>query len=335
MAGERAVRVGIVGYGMGKYHAERVAATAGLQLAAVCDVDPVRARQAAADFPGIDGLTETAALLGRTDIDLVVAAVPHHAHAELAIAASRAGKHVVVEKPMCITPAEATAMIEAASRAGRLLTVHHNRRWDGDYMVLREVVASGAIGDIYHVEMFGGGYHHPGHTWRADKAASGGAFYDWGAHYVDWLLGLVGGPVRSVTGHTRKLRWLDVTNEDDVQSWIDFESGVTAHIQMSNLARVGRSRWRVLGTLGGIEDAGNRQFRVHTEAHGYAATALVPFRADTWQRFYDNVAAHLGQGQPLAVPPQEARRVIGVIEATDRSARAGSVPVTVPYEAGA
>ncbi len=326
------IRVGIIGYGMGKYHAERVRATEGLDLAAVCDIDPRRVAQAQQDFPGIQGFTDISALLARPDIDLVVAAVPHNAHAEVSIAASRAGKHVVIEKPMCITPAEGTAMIEAARRADRLLTVHHNRRWDGDYMALKDVLRAGLIGDVYHVEMFGGGYHHPGHTWRADKAASGGAFYDWGAHYVDWLLGIVPSRVRSVTGFARKLHWLDATNEDDVQSWIVFENGVTAHVQMSNLARVGKSRWRVLGTLGGLEDAGNRQFRVNNEVNGYGATVMVPFLRDTWQRFYDNVAAHLLRGEPLAVPAAEGRRVIGVIEATDRSAQAGGVPVTVPHE---
>lgn len=332
VAAERRIRVAIIGYGMGHYHAERVRATPDLELAAVCDMVPARAEQATRDFPGVEGMTDTTAVLARPDIDLVVVAVPHNAHADLSIAASRAGKHVVVEKPMCITAAEATAMIVAAREAGRMLTVHHNRRWDGDYRALREAVAAGLIGDVYHVEMFGGGYHHPGQTWRADKAASGGALYDWGAHYVDWLLGLVGSPVRSVTGHSRKLRWFDATNEDDVQCWIDFESGVTAHVQMSNLARVGRSRWRVLGTLGGIEDAGGRQFRVATEAKGYAATVMVPHHQDTWQRFYDNVAAHLVQGEPLAVPPEEARRVIAVIEATDRSVEARNVPVPVPFE---
>jgi predicted dehydrogenase len=326
------VRVGIIGYGMGKYHAERVRVTRGLELAAVCDIDPRRVAQAQRDFPGSEGETAVAALLARPDIDLVVAAVPHNAHAEVCIAASQAGKHVVIEKPMCITPAEGTAMIDAAHRAGTMLTVHHNRRWDGDYMALKDVLRAGLIGEVYHVEMFGGGYHHPGGTWRADKAASGGAFYDWGAHYVDWLLGIVPSRVKTVTGFARKLRWLDATNEDDVQSWVVFENGVTAHIQMSNLARVPKSRWRILGTLGGIEDAGNRQFRVNSEINGYGATAMVPFRQDTWQAFYDNVAAHLLRGEPLAVPAREGRRVIGVIEATDRSAQAGGAPLQVPYE---
>jgi len=243
----------------------------------------------------------------------------------------RAGKHVVVEKPMCLTVEEATEMIEAAKRSGVTLTVFHNRRHDGDYMAIKEVIAKGLLGEIFHIEAYMGGYGHPGTWWRSNKEISGGLFYDWGAHIVDWTLNFYEGRrIQSVTGFFHKRVWMDVTNEDQVQALIRFDDGAVADIQMSNIARVGKPRWRILGTKGAITDEWKGSFRVYTEVQGYPAEMEIQYKKSTWEEWYPNLAKHLLDGAPLEVTPESSRRVIEVISYAEKSAKSGKTE-PVPY----
>ena len=107
-----------------------------------------------------------------------------------------AGKHVVVEKAMCLNVAEATAMVEAGEEAGKMLAVHHNRRHDGNFRRVEEIVKSGAIGEVFHIELYRGrATGTPKLAWYTEKAKSGGGFFYWGPHAVDWVLNLI--PARS------------------------------------------------------------------------------------------------------------------------------------------
>ena len=315
---------------MGKAHAEWMNA-AGLQTVAVCDLDPTRTESARADLPGIETYNDVAAMLKSGDIDLCTIVTPHNTHAPLALQCLKAGKHVVSEKPFCITVKEATAMIEAAKAAKVTLTTFHNRRHDGDFKAIKDVIDRGLIGDVFQIEMYMGGYGHPGTWWRANKKISGGAFYDWGAHVVDWTLNLVPGPIESVTGFFHKLVWMDQTNEDQVRAIIKFRNGCVADVQQSSIARVGKARWRILGTKGAIEDHGGGQFRLVTELEGLVVDTQVKYFDSDWNSFYVNLAKHLYEGAPLEVTPESARRVIGVIETAEKSSKSGKAE-KVPYE---
>lgn len=333
-SGKKVIRGAVIGYGgafnMGKAHIGWMNATPGLVGTAVCDVDPARLEAARQDYPGIKTYSNAEDLLADPDIDLVTVVVPHNVHAPLAIQCLNAGKHVIVEKPMCITVDEATAMIEAARANGVMLSVFHNRRFDGDYMAIKEVIEKGLIGRVFQVELCGGGYGHPGTWWRSNKAISGGAFYDWGAHFVDWVLGIVPEKVVSVTGFFHKRVWLDVTNEDHVQAIVRFESGAVADIQLSSIARAPRPRWRILGEKGGIIDEGKGSFKVFTEVAGIPAEMEVKYKPSAWQKYYQNISEHLHNGAPLAVTPESARRVIAIIETAEKSSKSG-VTEPVPF----
>ncbi len=334
-AGERGIRCAVIGYGgsfnMGRLHGSWMNQTPGLQLVAVCDLDPRRVEQAKVDFPGIRTYTQVEELLADPEVDLVTIITPHNTHAPLALQALEAGKHVITEKPMCLTVEEATAMIETARRQGKMVTVFHNRRWDGRAVALRQAIRQGLLGEVFHIEVFMGGYHHPGTWWRANKAISGGALYDWGAHYIDWVLQAVEGRIRSVRGFVQKRVWHDVTNEDHVDSLIHFENGCLVHLQQSSIAFASKPWFRVLGTKGALVDAGDG-FTYHTEKDGIKVQGKIPFPKDAAQEhFYPNIARHLLAGEPLAITPESARRVIAVIETTERSAQAGR-ELPVPYE---
>lgn len=319
------INCAVVGYGpsfnMGKFHADIISKTNGLKLVAVADIDESRLEVAKKDFPGILTYKNIDDLLKNENIDLVTIVTPHNTHAPLAIKALNSGKHVIVEKPMCITTKEADEMIEAAKRNKVMLTVFHNRRLDGDFLTLKEIVESKLIGDIFHIEVFLGGYSHPGHWWRSDKKISGGAMYDWGAHIIDWILNLVKDEVLDVSGYFYKLVWNDVTNEDHTEALIRFKSGAIANVQISNIAIVQKPRWRILGTKGGILDIGNGNFKVYVHHQGHNFETVVGPKKTDYSLFYKNVAEHLLEGRDLLVKPEEARKVIAIIEAAEKSSQ--------------
>ena len=330
---KRTVRCGLLGYGpafnMGKGHAEWINGTAGLKVVAACDIDAERMMAARQELPGIRTFTSLEAMLAMKGLDLVVNILPHNLHAETSLACLKAGKHVVSEKPFCITTDEATKMMRAAKRNKVMLSVFHNRRWDGDYLAIRDIVARGLLGRVYHIECFFGGYDRPRTWWRSDKTVSGGALYDWGAHFTDWVLRLADKKVTQVTGFFHKLLWHHVTNEDATRAIIRFEDGTVADLQQSSLAAVGKARWRVLGTLGGLETTDEKTVRVTSYASGVKFAGEIPaLPRRGWAEYYRNIADHLLMGEPLAVTAEEAREVIAVIETAERSAAEGrSLPL--------
>jgi predicted dehydrogenase len=330
------IRCAVVGYGpafnMGKSHCDQIKATKGLELAAVCDADPKRAEVAKKDFPSIRVYKDLGKMLKEADVNLITVVTPHNIHASLALQCLKAGKHVIVEKPMCITTAEATAMIDEAKKRNLMLSVFHNRRLDGDFMALKKAIDKGQIGKVFHLEAFMGGYGHPGTWWRSNKKVSGGALYDWGAHLLDWVLNLVPGNITGVTGFFHKLVWMDITNEDQVEAVIRFESGTVADVQLSSLASIGKSRWRILGTKGGITTVPEKEyFRMVTYSDGKPVETQVNFRKGKHPAYYRNIADHLLRGAKLLVKPEEARRVIAIMEAAEESSRIGeTVKLTYP-----
>lgn len=333
----RQLRGAVIGYGgafnMGKQHGEQMIAS-GIEFAAVCDLDAVRAKQAELDFPGIGVHTNPEELLQRDDIDLITVITPHNTHAELGMRILQAGKHCILEKPMCIRAEDGLAMIELARRQGKMLTVYHNRRWDGWYTTLKDLIARDIIGDIFHVEMAFTGYEPPRSWWRSDKSVSGGAMYDWGAHLIDYALGIVPGKIRSVRGVVHNRLWHECTNEDHVDSTIYMESGAVIRVEISSIAHAGKPQIRVLGTKGGIIDANifDGEFILSTQINGVKVESIVTTAKSEGARFYTNVADHLYRGAELEVKPEQALRNIAVIESTERSHAEGK-ELPVPYEA--
>ncbi|CAG7643807.1 Gfo/Idh/MocA family protein [Paenibacillus allorhizosphaerae] len=330
------IRGAVIGYGgafnMGKSHGNHMKRV-GFEFSAACDLDPARMEQAAQDFPGLRTYTDVQDLLAQPDIDLVTVITPHNTHAALAEQVLLNGKHCILEKPMCIHADDADKLVKLAKEKGLMLSVFHNRRWDGWYLTVKDLMEKGVIGDIFHVEMFMGGYSAPKEWWRENKEISGGAFYDWGAHYIDYLLGIVPGKIRSVRGTIHNRVWHQKTNEDQVDSMIFFENGAIAHVEISSIARVGKARFRILGTKGAVEVINTKdgKLNLYTDADGQNQLSEVEFLKDRQSAYYDNIADYLLRGAELIVKPEEARRIIAVIETTERSAKEAK-ELPVPYE---
>lgn len=341
----------VIGYGpkhnFGWAHSAWIAATPELKLVGVCDQDPARTAAAAEMFPGIKTYTDVNDVWRDEEVQLVSLVTPHFTHCPLTLAAFAAGKHVVVEKAMCLTVAEATAMIEAGKRAGKMLAVHHNRRHDGNYRRIEEIVRSGVLGEVFHIELTAGGYWEPQNGWYREKATSGGGFYYWGPHAVDWVLNLVPSRIAGVNGFFHKLVWHSMSNEDQTRAIIRFENGCVADITWSTIAAVGgKPLWRILGTKGGLLDSGaGGNVGYEKEIRGPVGGSLqvvtigedgrheetVPYRESDWDQYWQAIADHLLRGGPVPVTGEFGRRVIGVFEAAEQSSASGQT-VAVPYE---
>jgi predicted dehydrogenase len=334
---------------MGDAHGLAVGATDGLELVAAVDPDPDRRKVAERSFPGIRTCADVADLLGDGDVDLVVVATPPSSHAPLALRLLGAGKHVVLEKPMCLTATDADVLVAEAAAAERVLTVHQNRRWDPDFLALRRAVDAGLVGDVFNVETFVGGFEHPCRAWHSEEAISGGAVYDWGSHHVDWILQLMGATPARVTTTAHKRVWRDVTNHDQLRLRMAWDDGREAEFLQSDIAAIRRPKFWVQGTAGTL--AGHyrpvvserlelgrgyvRDESHHAEApvpltlaryeSGYGLTETVlPPAPEQRFAFHRNLADHLHLGEPLAVTPQSVRAVITVLEASHRAGRSGA-----------
>lgn len=334
---ERTIGCGVVGYGgafsMGKHHADSINMCQGLEVSAICDADESRLDTAEEDFPGIKTYNHLSKMLEDDEVEVVVLVTPHNTHAPLAIQCSKAGKHVVCEKPFALTIKESTDMINAARRSGTVCSVFHNRRRDADFLTIKGLIDGGAIGEVYQVEACAAGYGYPGDWWRSSKAVSGGAFYDWGAHFIDWILNLVPRRVESVFGFFPPKRvWHHVTNEDHCWTTIRFEGGAIACFEHSSIAAVGKNKWRILGTKGGITMGENDTIKlVQVQPDGRSIESSVPFVEGDWHGYYRALADHLILGDPLEVTPESARRVIGMLSLAEQSSAKGK-PLPMPYE---
>ena len=332
------VGVGLIGYGaIARAHAESVNATAGLNVAAVCDVSDER-RLAAERELSVRTHARAEDLLADPDVGLVIVGTPPSVHADAVVAALNAGKHVVCEKPFAIHVHDVDRMIDTAAARDRVLTVYQSRRWDPDYLALRDVVRSGRIGETFYMESFIGGYSHPCDYWHSHEPISGGTIYDWGSHYFDWILQLFPDSVRTISANAHKRVWHDVTNADQVRVDLTFSSGAQATFLQSDIAAAAKPKWYVLGTRGSVvgdwqAEAVPADFparvRVITPADGGSHEELLHLSARDDHGFYRNLADHLAWGEPLAVTSQEARRTVAVMEAATQSIARGGAQLEV------
>ena len=342
-------RVGLVGYGLSGrvFHAPLIRARAGLDLAAVASGRPDAVR---ADLGPVDIEASPATLIARADLDLVVVSTPNDSHFDLAAAALAAGRHVVVEKPFTATSGDADALIARAAAAGRCLTVFHNRRWDGDFLTLRQLVDEGRVGDIVRFEVQWDRFRPlVRDRWREREGAAAGVFFDLGSHLVDQALRLMGQP-DWVWGDVQVQR-PGATVDDDFHLVLGFGRG-RAILKSGCLVPAQGPRYQVHGTGGsfikwgldpqeeqlaagmapgdpgfGDEDAG---------AHGTLTRMdgdtprreTVPTAPGRYLSFYEDLARALRTGSPPPVPAVEARDVIRIIELALESDREGRrVPV--------
>jgi predicted dehydrogenase/type 1 glutamine amidotransferase len=332
------VGVGLIGYGaIAQAHAASITAMPGLRLAGVCDVSDERREVAAREW-SVRTHARAEDLLDDPEVRLVVVGTPPSIHSDSVMEALRAGKHVVCEKPFALRVEEVDRMIDAAAARDLVLTVFQSRRWDPDYLALRDVVRSGRIGEAFYMESFIGGHDHPCDFWHSHEPISGGTIYDWGSHYFDWILQLFPKPVRTVSAHAHKLVWHDVTNSDQVRVDLTFAGGAQASFLQSDIAAARKPKWYVLGTHGAVVGEWQPEevpadfparVKVFRPTEGGSNEELLALAPRDDHGFYRNLADHLAWDEALAVTPEQARRTVAVMEAATLSNARGGAQIEV------
>lgn len=333
------IGVGLIGYGLGGrvFHAPFVAATPGLALRAVVSRDPAKVH---ADIPDVAVVPDVATLLARPGIDLVVVSSPDALHAEHALAAIAAGKHVLVDKPFATSLSDAQAMAAAADAAGVQLTAFQNRRWDADFLTLRRLIDAGALGEIVQFESrFDRWRPEPATVWK--EARDGGSWLDLGPHLVDQALCLFGRP-DAITADLATLR--DGTPAPDWFHVVLHYPRCRAILQSSKLSANHDLRFAVHGTggswikhgldtqepailsgasLADAEFGGDPLPGSYTPANDPAARQPIDNERGDYASFWREFAASLVGERGNPVPASDAQRVMEVLDAGLRSAREG------------
>jgi predicted dehydrogenase len=197
------IGVGLIGYGLGGrvFHAPFVQTTPGMALRAVVSSDPAKVH---AQHPDVAVVADVDTLLARPGVDLVIVCSPDAWHARHALAAIDAGKHVLVDKPFATRLDDARAVAARAEEAGVVLSVFHNRRWDADFLTLRQMIDAGQFGRVVHFESHFDRWRPAAPAvWK--EAREGGSWFDLGPHLVDQALQLFGRP-QAVTADIATMR---------------------------------------------------------------------------------------------------------------------------------
>ncbi|MDP2991691.1 MAG: Gfo/Idh/MocA family oxidoreductase [Kiritimatiellota bacterium] len=320
--------VAVIGYGgMGHYHCNGIRAADGLKLAGICDLSP-ECRQKAAEKYGVRTWSSIEECLAADEVDVVILVLPNDLHLPIGVKALRAGKHVVVEKPMALTFAECRELIDAAKANNRLLTVHQNRRWDNDFLAIKQAISQGRAGKVMEIEASLEGYFLPG-GWRSERAKGGGILYDWGAHKIDQMLGMLPGaaPVQ-VFGeiHYDDSRGVNIALAGMVYTRMSDGSHIS--YRFSHVAHHSpRPLWYVSGSDGAMV-MNNLKEPVTLYKHvakGMETTTfpgqVIEPEPENWFRFYFNLSAALQGKEELAVKPEESALVVRIIESAIISAR--------------
>jgi scyllo-inositol 2-dehydrogenase (NADP+) len=333
------IPVGLVGYGLAakSFHAPLIQSVAGLELAAVVTS---RSAEVARALPRARVAARLDEVLADPAIELVVIASPTAFHFEQARAALLAGKHVIVDKPIATSVAEADTLIALAAARERMLTVFHNRRWDGDYLTVQYTIAQGWLGNVAtyeaHYDRFRPAIKQ---GWREEELAGSGVLYDLGTHLVDQAIHLFGMPA-SVTA--------DVFAQRPAAKVPDYFHVVLAYERMrailhsATLVAGPGPRFQVHGDrasflkfgIDGQEAAlragrspGGEGWGADVPEHygelvaGDGKSRRVETLAGAYPRFYEMVVARLRAGGPLPVDPQDARDGLLVLTAAMQSAR--------------
>lgn len=327
------IKAGIVGYGMAGaiFHAPLIRNTDGLELAAISTSRPESA-------PADIRLQGHEALIADASIDLVVIASPNRFHFPLAEAALLAGKHVVVDKPFTVTTAEADKLIALATRERRLLTVFHNRRWDGDFLTVQALLRSGRLGEVTLFEAHWDRFRPAiKQGWREAPSDGAGLLFDLGPHLIDQAMLLFGRPQSAMIDKAVQRAGAGV----DDYFHITLRYGrMRAILSSSTLIAKPRPRFALYGTNGAFvkygQDPQEEMLRTgHAPAdpgfgadreqmHGLFTSSegqeeTVPTQRGRYLAFYAGVAEAIRSGAPAPVDPADARDGLALIEAAAKA----------------
>jgi predicted dehydrogenase len=348
------IRVGLVGFGLAgqAFHAPVIRSVDGLHLGCVVSRSGSLARQ---KYPAIRVVRTVEEMLADDEIRLCVIATPNETHFSLAQLCIGAGRHVVVDKPFTVTSTEAAELIRIADSRRRVLSVFHERRWDGDFRTVRKLLREGTLGRVVAFESNYDRYRPAvrENAWRERDEAGSGMLYDLGAHLIDQAMALFGVP-DAITADLRVER--DGARVEDAFDVRFTYARLAVTLRCTMLAVAPRPRFRIFGTAGAFvkqsfdpqeerlrrgEIPGGAGWGEDEEANwgtlyrggeggiaggsgiGMAVTAVTAEKLRTepgdYRGFYENVRDAILGGAALEVTGRDGRNAIRAIELAKRS----------------
>jgi len=330
------VQVGLIGYGFSAstFHAPLLSTIQGFRISAVSSSRPEWVQK---DLPTAVVESDPSALIQRKDVDLVIITAPNEAHFPLAKEALEAGKHVVVEKPFVLTYAQGKELIDLARSKGVILSVYHNRRWDNDFLTLREIIKSGKLGRVFTYEAHFDRYRREVRDrWRERGIPGAGLLYDLGAHLIDQALVLFGLPL-SVTADILSQR--EGAQADDYFHIILKYDRLRVILHSSMLVKEPGPHFLIHGDKGSFSKYGldsqeetlkggaqpgspfygedleeNFGMLVYENNNGDTIRESVRTIPGRYQDYYQGIYKSIESGAPAPVSAEEAVNVIAVIE---------------------
>lgn len=330
------VRYGIVGLGRAGWeiHVKQLRGRPDGKIVAVADPVAERRDQAAAEF-GCKTYPNINKLLKQDDVEVVVIATPSVMHGPDTKKSFRAGKHVVVEKPMALSIAEADTLIKASESADRKLFVHQNYRFNREFTHLQSIASSGQIGKLFHVRNHISTFARR-NDWQTLSKNGGGVLNNTSVHFLDMIVQLIGGTVTQAMGDLKQIASAgDV--EDHVKAFLRSDNGITADMEISNAENIAMTlpKWILCGTNGTLTSDGktstirwydpgaapaleviegpavNRKYGNDDKLPWQEQT--IPAEGPDIGNFYDNVFAVLREGKPQHITPQSVRETMRVL----------------------
>lgn len=340
------IRVGLIGFGMAGqvFHAPVITAVDGLVLHKVSARQPERRQLLAERYPDVIAVAHADDIIQADDIDLVVVATSNDMHFPLAKAALLAGKAVVVEKPFTNTSREADELLALAEEKELLLSVHHNARWNSDYLTVKKIIDSGVLGRLVSFEARYDRFRNTlkENAWREEDLPGSGILYDLGAHLIDQAIELFGLP-EAINADLRKQR-PGARAVDDFELILHYPQ-LKVSLRGAMLVKEPSPRYALYGLDGafvkygidpqeaalkagkspkGDPDWGKEPAEIHGKLNVLAADgtdqiSFVTSEQGNYPAFYQNIYDALVGDAALLVQPRQARDVIRIIELAEQS----------------
>ena len=347
------IRIAIIGHGfMGHEHEKMLSKMEGIKLLGFSDKDP---SQLADVKEGLKRYSSNEELINDNEVQVVLIAVNNNQHKDLVIKAARAGKDIICEKPVAMTVDELDDMLKVVNECGVKFTVHHQRRFDQDFRIIKEIYDQKSLGDVYMIKNSIYGFNGNMHDWHIYKNEGGGMLYDWGVHLIDQVLWMMpGAKVKTVFADVRNIINFEV--DDYFKILLKFDNNILVEIELGTYLLTDKKHdkwferhWLMSGNKGtsyidGFEPVGKivRTTHLLTNVKGARTmTAAGPTRSfgppsegtlvvedvpkvnTCHEDYFKNyIKAYHGEDEFLVKIP-EIRRVLSIMEAVRKSAATG------------
>lgn len=348
---DKIYNLGIIGYG-GMAHGHYLCSVdhpnERVKTKGVFDLNEKRMELARSE--GLVAYNSREELLSDPEIDIVLVATTNEAHKEICIDALRHNKNVICEKPVTITSDELLEIMAVAKETGKVFTIDQNRRTNRDFQLMKRNVEAGKIGKVYHIESRVEGSRGMPKGWRTLKELGGGMMLDWGVHLIDQLMYMKSEKVVNVFCKMYSVDYKEV--DDNFQMIMTFSDGVTALIEVATNNYITKPRWYVLGKDGTLQvddwDCNGEIVRVINKDNVWdeeifytkagPTKTMAPRHPDSVEHIkltepldvedglevvYRQLVGAI-EGKELLIKPEQALRVMKVMEAAFESAKTGN-----------